>query len=171
MRAITGLLNLISTGISIWVCVWVYFDARKIGIKKISRENPGGKSIMNMGPLGWAICCFLFWVVLFPIYLIKRHGLQKRFQTGMPPVIPATVSNPGKKMSKWKIVCLVFLAVIAAFILLGTIGMFIPNQSPNSVTDSSSNSTSQDESNKLQKTVETIMSDMKKSPLQAVVTR
>jgi len=62
--------------------IWVYFDARKIGIKRISRENPGGKNIMNMGPVGWAICTLLLWIVMFPVYLIKRPGLKKQFQPG-----------------------------------------------------------------------------------------
>jgi len=60
----------------IFSSIFVYFDAKRIGVKKVA----GTKGVTNMGPLGWAICTLLLWIVIFPLYLIKRPGLRKRFQ-------------------------------------------------------------------------------------------
>ena len=55
--------------------IWVYFDAKKIGVKKHAEEL----SIFNSGPVGWMFWCLGFWIFAFPTYLFKREGFKKRF--------------------------------------------------------------------------------------------
>ena len=50
--------------------VWVYFDAKKIGAR---RGLVSG--FFNMGPLTWAICCLLLWILSFPAYLTMRSRI------------------------------------------------------------------------------------------------
>lgn len=52
--------------------IWVFFDAKKIGVKKGQL-----KGVCNMGPAGWLIVCLLLWVIGFPMYLIKRSELKR----------------------------------------------------------------------------------------------
>ncbi len=52
--------------------IWVFFDARKIGVRKGLI-----KGLMNMGPWGWALCCLWLWIIVFPLYLIKRGEMMK----------------------------------------------------------------------------------------------
>lgn len=47
--------------------IWVFFDARSIGVQK-GQVN----GFFNMGPVGWAFSCLLLWVLAFPVYLTKR---------------------------------------------------------------------------------------------------
>ncbi len=47
---------------------YVYYDAKKRGLKKIE----GKKSLMNMSPNQWALFAFFFWPITFPIYLNLR---------------------------------------------------------------------------------------------------
>lgn len=61
----------------VWIVVivssiWVYFDARSIGARK--DLVPG---FFNLGPLGWALCCLLIWIIAFPAYLIKRDTIKQ----------------------------------------------------------------------------------------------
>lgn len=63
-----GLILLIIIGTSIWVFV----DAKKIGIKKGQV-----KGLFNMAPVGWLFACLLLWIVAFPVYLVKRGELKK----------------------------------------------------------------------------------------------
>lgn len=64
------LLTVIATGI------WVFFDAERIGVRKTDEKA----FTINMGPIGWALCSWLLWVIAFPIYLIKRPEFQQKFQ-------------------------------------------------------------------------------------------
>lgn len=52
--------------------LWVFFDARKIGVKK--GQIPG---LADMGPGGWFFVCLLFWIIGFPLYIVKRGEFQK----------------------------------------------------------------------------------------------
>jgi len=52
--------------------IWVFFDAKKIGVKKGQM-----KGVCNMGPGGWLIVCLLLWIIGFPLYLIKRPELKR----------------------------------------------------------------------------------------------
>lgn len=63
-----GLILLIIIGTSIWVFV----DAKTIGIKKGQV-----KGLFNMGPVGWLVACLLLWIVAFPVYLAKRGEFKK----------------------------------------------------------------------------------------------
>jgi len=58
--------------IIIGTSIWVFFDAKKIGVKKGKM-----KGIFNMGPGGWFIVCLLLWIIGFPLYLIKRPELKR----------------------------------------------------------------------------------------------
>jgi len=61
--------------------IWVFSDARKIGVKRSGEKAKGGKLSVDMGPLGWAICCLLLWIIAFPTYLIKRPEFKKEYQS------------------------------------------------------------------------------------------
>jgi hypothetical protein len=74
----SGSLTTLMYLIVIFSSIFVYFDARRIGVKKIADV----KGVTNMGPVGWAICSLLLWILVFPLYLIKRPGFKKRFQAG-----------------------------------------------------------------------------------------
>ena len=52
--------------------IWVYFDAKKIGVKKGQL-----KGVCDLGVGGWFIVCLLLWVIGFPMYLIKRPELKR----------------------------------------------------------------------------------------------
>jgi hypothetical protein len=74
--------------------IWVYFDAKKIGVTAQGRWF--FKKLEDWGPVDWMIGCLLLWILSFPLYLIKRPGLKKRFHTPAvqpPPLQPAAVSN------------------------------------------------------------------------------
>ncbi len=51
--------------------VWVYIDAKSIGAEKGKLTGLG-----NMGPLSWALCVLLLWIISFPLYLIKRSDIK-----------------------------------------------------------------------------------------------
>jgi flagellar biosynthesis/type III secretory pathway M-ring protein FliF/YscJ len=72
--------------IVIGTSIWVYFDAKEIGVKKVE-----GKSVVNPGPVAWLIGCLLLWIVVFPIYLAKRAGFKERLrkagQSAQPPSV------------------------------------------------------------------------------------
>jgi hypothetical protein len=48
-------------------CIWVYVDAKRIGVKKGQI-----KGILNMGPTGWLLASLFLWIIAFPCYLAKR---------------------------------------------------------------------------------------------------
>lgn len=52
--------------------IWVFFDARAIGIKKGQMEG-----MLDLSPWGWAFCCLLLWIVCFPLYLSKRDNYKQ----------------------------------------------------------------------------------------------
>ena len=47
--------------------IWVLVDAKTIGVKKGQI-----KGLFNLGPVGWFLCCLLFWIIAFPCYIAKR---------------------------------------------------------------------------------------------------
>ncbi len=51
--------------------IWVFFDARSIGVKKGQV-----KGIADMGPTGWLLACLLLWIIGFPLYLSKRSAFK-----------------------------------------------------------------------------------------------
>ncbi len=78
--------------IVIGTSVWVYFDATKIGVKKTGEKAQAGKFHVDMGPVGWAVCSLLLWIVAFPAYLVMRPEFLTKFQPPRPPT-PAPALN------------------------------------------------------------------------------
>ena len=71
--------------IVIGTSIWVYCDARNIGIQKPHGKAESGK-LQPMGPLGWAFGSLLLWIVFFPLYLIKRPNMKQQFKrVNVPP--------------------------------------------------------------------------------------
>jgi hypothetical protein len=52
--------------------IWVLFDAKSMGVKKGQ-----AKGMLDMDPVGWFLACLLLWIVVFPIYVVKRSDLKK----------------------------------------------------------------------------------------------
>lgn len=51
--------------------IWVFVDARKIGVRKGLVTG-----LADLSPAGWLVACLLLWVVAFPLYLVKRPALK-----------------------------------------------------------------------------------------------
>ena len=51
--------------------VWVYIDAKNIGVRK---DLVSG--FFNLGPVGWSLATLLLWIISFPCYLIQRPTLK-----------------------------------------------------------------------------------------------
>lgn len=86
--------------------VWVYFDATKNKIGKLS----GAKGMFNMSAGAWAVATLLLWIVTFPAYLIKRSSLMASAAT-----TPVGTSGRGIKLT-----LLTFVAVLLVLAQLGT---------------------------------------------------
>jgi len=52
--------------------IWVFFDARAIGVKKGLI-----KGMADMGPWGWFFVTLLLWIIGFPAYLAMRGKYKK----------------------------------------------------------------------------------------------
>src|SRR5262249_58105542 len=73
--------------------LWVYFDARGIGIYRTGEPCRIFQLSLDMEPVDWLISCVLLWVVAFPAYLVKRPEFIKKFHqtrsdSTTPPVEP-----------------------------------------------------------------------------------
>jgi hypothetical protein len=60
----------------VWVIIiassiWVLFDAKAIGARKVTGGGP-----LSMWPHEWFIACLLLWIVAFPIYLARRGPIK-----------------------------------------------------------------------------------------------
>ena len=64
--------GLVATALVLTTSVWVLIDAISIGIKKTPETAQTGKSALNMSAGVWFLCCLLFWILCFPLYLVKR---------------------------------------------------------------------------------------------------
>ncbi len=53
--------------------IWVLVDALIIGIKAPPASAGKKKGVLDSGPVGFFIGCLLLWVVVFPLYLVKRR--------------------------------------------------------------------------------------------------
>lgn len=58
--------------------VYVYLDAKKRGIGPVSGEKQELGSLNTWSPGTWAILTLLFWIIFFPLYLIKRDAIAGR---------------------------------------------------------------------------------------------
>ena len=63
--------------------IWVYSDAKSIGVKKGQL-----KGVCDMGPVGWFWACLGIWIVGFPMYLSSRAEMKRINGKGGPPVVP-----------------------------------------------------------------------------------
>jgi hypothetical protein len=61
---VPALFWLVVIGTSIWVLV----DASNLGV----RSGALGGGFVDIGVVGWFVCCLLLWIVAFPAYLITR---------------------------------------------------------------------------------------------------
>ncbi len=52
--------------------VWVLIDAFQIGVRRNQL-----KGLARSGPLGWALGCLLLWIIVFPLYLVKRNEFKR----------------------------------------------------------------------------------------------
>lgn len=52
--------------------IWVFFDARAIGVKKGLV-----KGVVDMGPWGWFFVALFLWIIGFPAYLAMRGKYKK----------------------------------------------------------------------------------------------
>nr|UEJ84718.1 hypothetical protein [SPHINX/BMMF group 1 DNA sequence] len=80
--------------------LWVYIDASG---HKIGRTPQGGLS--NIGAGWWGVLSFLLWIVIFPLYLIKRKKLIALAKTY--PIEP--------KARKFKIIIFVLICALLIF--------------------------------------------------------
>ena len=53
--------------------IWVFIDARKIGVRKGLVTG-----LANLSPVGWLVASLLIWIVAFPLYLAKRETFRAR---------------------------------------------------------------------------------------------
>ena len=73
--------------------LWVYVDAKWIGIYRTGEPCRIYQLSLDMEPVDWLISCVLLWVVAFPAYLVKRPQFIKKFHQARsrmspPPVEP-----------------------------------------------------------------------------------
>ncbi|MDD2709716.1 MAG: hypothetical protein PHV34_17145 [Verrucomicrobiae bacterium] len=67
--------------------IWVYIDARNIGVKKGQL-----KGVADMGPIGWLAVCLGLWIVGFPYYLLVRSQ-YKKLNPPRPAIQPLAVGS------------------------------------------------------------------------------
>ena len=82
------LLNALMVAVVAASAVWVYLDATKHKIGKIS----GGKGLFNMSAGAWGIVTLLLWIIGFPSYLLKRKSLAEQAK-----IHPVEVGGRGVK--------------------------------------------------------------------------
>ena len=69
--------------------LWIYIDASG---HKIGRTPQGG--FLNMGAGWWGVLSFLIWIIIFPLYLIKREKLIALSKNSESPVKPTVKLLP-----------------------------------------------------------------------------
>ena len=93
---------LIGLAIVIGSSIWVFNDAKKIGVTK--GQLPG---IADLSPGGWLVACLGLWIISFPTYILKRGALLKANQKGSDSTA-VTIGG---------------LAVVAMFVVLSVMGL------------------------------------------------
>ena len=63
---------LIGLIIVIGTSVWVFKDAQAIGVKKGQISG-----VADAGPGGYLLGCLLFWIIVFPVYLLARPAFKR----------------------------------------------------------------------------------------------
>jgi hypothetical protein len=62
-------------------CVWVYFDARELGVRKGGLGGGG----LDMSVRSWVICCAVIPLIAFPAYLMARSRYRGLADTAGTP--------------------------------------------------------------------------------------
>ena len=111
----------------ITICaIFVYYDATKNKIGKIADE----KRFTNMSAGMWSVGVLLLWIIIFPLYLIKRSSLIEKAKEN-----PQDVSLRGGKLA--------FLSVVSlASILIPIYTGYVQAMNDSSVHASSASSSS-----------------------------
>ncbi|WP_051309007.1 hypothetical protein [Desulfogranum japonicum] len=116
-------MNVIVMLMVIGCAIWVYYDATTLGIK---RGNTSG--FFNLGPLGWAVCVLMIWIIAFPLYLFKRGDLKDDSDWDYDEIEndekPSAINRTAKFIAiGWTILC--FIGVIIGLVAVGeqTYGM------------------------------------------------
>lgn len=65
--------------------IWVYFDAKAIGVKKGQVQG-----LANMSPGGWFLSCILLWIFTMPLYIASREKYKRINQQAHPNLIAGT---------------------------------------------------------------------------------
>ncbi len=89
------MLDAIIVAVIVATAVWVYLDATKNNIGKISDQ----KGMFNMSAGAWSIVTLLLWIIGFPAYLIKRGDLIEKAKDN-----PVEVKGRGGKASALSII-------------------------------------------------------------------
>jgi hypothetical protein len=91
--------SLVIVGIIVASAVWVGVDAsqREWGTKP---AKPG--RLASPGPAGWVVGTLLFWVVIFPLYLVRRNRVPLKAAAGqaVSSVIPAQSGGIAERRTK-----------------------------------------------------------------------
>lgn len=77
-------MKLVFAAMVVATSLWVFLDARRLGVTKSGEVAHTGRIKADMGPLGWLVCCLFLWIVAFPLYLFKRPGFLRRHDSGQP---------------------------------------------------------------------------------------
>ncbi len=105
--------------IIIATAIWVYIDAKSIGIKKGQLSG-----FCDMTPLSWALCVLLLWIVAFPLYLIKRPEI-KAAVGGTPIIQKGIPQSTLNKVCKYITIFWTFFCVVGVISGLISIGASI----------------------------------------------
>lgn len=92
-----GLFLLIPWLFVIGCAIWVYADAKSIGARK--GLNPG---FLDLGPVGWALCTLLFWILGFPLYLAQRSSIKEAIRQRTSPQRYQTSPQVGWANAGWQ---------------------------------------------------------------------
>jgi hypothetical protein len=74
--------------------LWVFFDARRLGVKQGQMKHHGAKSWSDSPPSGWLAGCLILWTVFFPLYLIRRPEYKRINRPPQPHISPPLIPQP-----------------------------------------------------------------------------
>jgi len=97
--------------------IWVYFDAKSIGARK--DLVPG---FFNLGPVGWALCSLLIWIIAFPAYLIKRSDIKNAAEGNYSPPTHTHTKQSGLNTAA-KFIAIGWTVFVAVGVITGLISV------------------------------------------------
>jgi len=83
--------------IIIGTSIWVYFDAKTIGVRKGLTSG-----LTDMGPFGWFISCLGIWIIAFPAYLATRPKFKKVIEQSPTPTAQVEKWKTKEEYEAWK---------------------------------------------------------------------